>query len=162
MAETNTKRCTGCKEIKPLTEFHKCTSRKSGLQVYCKTCQSSQHREYSSKNREKLKEYQRNHTLGTTNDIFYGIHKRFYPKQNLCELCNKYAKKLSYHHFEEGTKFKNGDFVMGVWLCSSCHHVVHFVDREIFKQYDALKKAILENKGEKYDIRTDSADIPRA
>lgn len=32
------KRCTSCKFTKPLTDFHKDSSRKDGLSIYCKCC----------------------------------------------------------------------------------------------------------------------------
>jgi len=42
MAELSiTKQCTACKEIKPISEFHKDRSRKDGLQRKCKICRKA-------------------------------------------------------------------------------------------------------------------------
>jgi len=35
------KRCSCCKEIKPFSDFHKCSSRHDGLKEYCKTCKKA-------------------------------------------------------------------------------------------------------------------------
>lgn len=34
------KRCAGCGQLKPLSEFHKNKTRRDGLQVYCKPCRA--------------------------------------------------------------------------------------------------------------------------
>lgn len=38
--QPNTKRCAKCREIKPTSEFHKCTNRHDGLWCYCRRCTS--------------------------------------------------------------------------------------------------------------------------
>src|SRR5690606_5217579 len=45
-----TKRCSRCKQEKPVTEFGKDQSRKDGLQGYCRECQQAYNREYRKKN----------------------------------------------------------------------------------------------------------------
>lgn len=49
------KTCTKCKETKILSEFSKDSSRKSGLQFWCKLCVKKAHQKDSS----NIKEYQR-------------------------------------------------------------------------------------------------------
>ena len=43
----NTKECYKCKKVKPVTEFHRNTTTRDGLQSYCKDCMSSYYELYS-------------------------------------------------------------------------------------------------------------------
>lgn len=52
---TTTKQCSSCGEHKPLTEFSKQTSSKSGYRSLCKQCVSIRSALYYSKNSDKLK-----------------------------------------------------------------------------------------------------------
>jgi len=61
MSETIiTKRCTRCKQIKPLSEFYKDKSYKDGCQASCKTCRKIQGRKQGQTPKRKayLKAYQ--------------------------------------------------------------------------------------------------------
>ena len=51
------KRCYKCGETKPLTEFHKASTRRDGLQALCKTCVTQYYRE----NKEAKAEYDKQH-----------------------------------------------------------------------------------------------------
>lgn len=44
-----TKKCSKCNQLKPISEFHKNASAKDGLQVYCKDCQCVMSRKQNSK-----------------------------------------------------------------------------------------------------------------
>lgn len=50
-----TKVCTGCREAKPLEEFHRSSGTKDGLQYRCKSCQ----RAWREENREREQETRR-------------------------------------------------------------------------------------------------------
>ena len=65
---TNMKRCSKCRETKPLTEFYKQKTSKDGLRGYCKGCFAIGNKKwlknnynkrliYLEKNRDKMKEY---------------------------------------------------------------------------------------------------------
>lgn len=54
-----TKRCTGCEEVKPVSEFHKCKATKDGLAYECKLCKRDRRRKYYESNREKEREIKR-------------------------------------------------------------------------------------------------------
>jgi len=54
-----TKRCTTCGEVKPLTEFHRDRTKPDGRRSRCKLCRAGYQREYYEENREKIAEYQR-------------------------------------------------------------------------------------------------------
>ena len=50
--------CHLCKEIKPLTEFYKSSQHKDGYLGNCKKCRKAKWKEYTVKNRDKIREYQ--------------------------------------------------------------------------------------------------------
>lgn len=54
------KRCTKCKQEKPITDFPKNNKFKSGLNTQCKTCANEYHRKYYKKNKRKFKDYYKN------------------------------------------------------------------------------------------------------
>jgi hypothetical protein len=64
LAETGTKRCPKCEEVKSLSSFNKNKTRKDGHQNTCKTCQRLYHKEYRQNNRDRelqrCKEYRQN------------------------------------------------------------------------------------------------------
>jgi hypothetical protein len=51
------KKCTICKEIKPISEFGKDSKSKDGLKGQCKKCKNKAHIEYQKKNRKRLNTY---------------------------------------------------------------------------------------------------------
>jgi hypothetical protein len=53
------KQCTKCGETKPLSEFHKNTSAKSGFGSYCEACHKVQKKAYNEANPEKAKARQK-------------------------------------------------------------------------------------------------------
>lgn len=50
----NTKQCSKCKEVKPVTEFSKDKSNKDGLHSYCKSCVSQYQKEWYKNNKETV------------------------------------------------------------------------------------------------------------
>ena len=50
-----TKTCPECKEVKPASEYHKCSSNKDRLSTYCKLCKSAKDKAYRLENLETLK-----------------------------------------------------------------------------------------------------------
>jgi len=41
--------CFGCSSVKPLDEYNKCSRNKTGVQVYCRSCNSIRHKELYSR-----------------------------------------------------------------------------------------------------------------
>lgn len=52
--EPGTKRCTGCREVKPLTEFFHNKRQRDGFALHCKECMKKEHRKYHKKNADKV------------------------------------------------------------------------------------------------------------
>lgn len=120
--------CPRCKELKSVSEFHKNITAYTGLQGYCKKCW----REYS---------------LGTGGRQYRGLHKRSFPIDNQCEVCNNRLcfGKLIYHHWNDN------NLNIGIWVCGSCDYLTEGLD-EIEKNslkvdtYRKLRKEIEESE----------------
>ena len=48
--DRDTKRCFRCKNEKPVSQFYKDTSKRDGLQSYCKDCESEKQKTPESRN----------------------------------------------------------------------------------------------------------------
>jgi len=77
-----TKKCPECNEVKPTTEYYKCSTRKDGCQAYCKICKKEKFRESKKKS-----------------DIKYG--KKYYsiPENKLRK--NKYSRQYQLNNPEK-------------------------------------------------------------
>jgi hypothetical protein len=51
-SESNGKRCSGCGEFKPLTEYHLSRNKKDGRQAYCKECNNLAAKQFHAMNAE--------------------------------------------------------------------------------------------------------------
>jgi tRNA nucleotidyltransferase/poly(A) polymerase len=71
----NTKQCSRCKEVKPLTEFHKDKNRKDGLRSACKSCR----KQHYETNKEKIAEQKKQHYEAN--------------KEKIAERINRYRKE---------------------------------------------------------------------
>ena len=60
---------------------------------------------------------------GQHRQIFCGLHKRLYPLDGCCEICNEKAIHLGYHHWDDQNPSK------GLWMCGSCHWLCNYTDR---------------------------------
>ena len=67
------KKCTSCKEIKPITEFFKDASRKDGLCIRCKECHVQLVKKWQMNNNERFREINR---------ILKQTHKKQHSEQS--------------------------------------------------------------------------------
>ena len=51
------KECKKCKEVMPLTDFSKDSTKSSGISSYCKPCKNKSNKVWQERNRDKIKEY---------------------------------------------------------------------------------------------------------
>lgn len=129
------KRCGKCNKLKHLSEFHKNTLKKDGVQSMCKDCRKIYHRYHYLKNKKKYLNNSKKHKLIT-------IDKCKKLKQNLlCEICgeNRYWV-LDFHHIDPSKKDFNIGSAIRVKsfkklveemkkcrvLCANCHRDFHF------------------------------------
>jgi hypothetical protein len=90
-----TKCCTKCKRVLPITDFYKCNRTKSGLQFRCKQCTNEWQKEF----RHSLTPEQRKRYNGYSHkykDTHPGKHSEDAAKRNLRD------KKEVFSHYENG------------------------------------------------------------
>lgn len=83
------KRCSKCKEWKPITEFCKHKSHKDGLQDYCKDCK----KDWYENNKEHVKEYEKQWYENNKERA-----KQYYESNR--EYIKKYSKEYKENHKE--------------------------------------------------------------
>lgn len=113
------KTCSKCDKIYPATleYFHKCSSKKSGLNYACKKCINECRRKYHQKHREELllyKKYYKDHKeeVNRSQKKYWQEHKeeksnhnkKYYRKHK--EKINNYNKKYYQEHKEEASNYK--------------------------------------------------------
>ena len=145
---TQTKFCYRCDSAKPLSEFAKDRSTKTGLSAYCRDCRGKMKTEQDNRKRridpewrEMMKEKDRNRYYKRT----YGISLAEYDEllehqKGVCAICGKenntnYGRahngRLCVDHCHESGEIRG-------LLCGSCNAALgHFKDNK-----DLLKKAM--------------------
>lgn len=106
------KQCLCCKETKPLSAFAKDNSKKDRIAIYCKTCKNNKKRTWASKNKDKVKAYDKewqqnnkdkkaknykNWQLNNRSDVnVYNSHRRAVKLQRSVVWANKEQIKAYY------------------------------------------------------------------
>ena len=96
---TNTKQCSKCKEVKPVTEFTKDKNRKDGLFPWCKSCQKQQY----EANKEKILERRKQHYEANKEEILerkkqhYEANKEKIAERNKRHLMDNPAIRLKHN-----------------------------------------------------------------
>jgi len=102
------------------------------------------------RNKKRIRDYNRLHIVPLKSGGFSGrLLKRIMP--SVCEVCGRPPRNkrcLDYHHWDDDTP------ALGVWVCSSCHHMAEKVDRGLHTVYIDLKARIV--RGELVDFYPDT------
>lgn len=134
------KLCKSCLEIKPLTEFYKDKSFKSGYRTNCKSCKDKSTYKWRENNRQQYNEKQRlQHKKNYTRNRLYRYkltpeqYKKMLEDQNhVCAICKcspKGKRPLVVDHRHSDGK------VRGL-LCYGCNRALH-----VLESVDLLQKA---------------------
>lgn len=111
----DTKRCSTCKEDKPLSEFNKKTASEDGLQELCRSCNSDRSKKYYQDNKEKHRK-----TVSANKKKYVRIVREklaFYLSEHPCVDCGFIdIRALEFDHVK-GTK-KTG---VGQLASSGCN-----------------------------------------
>lgn len=114
-----TKVCTNCKESKEVSEYHKRTSVKNGLDSWCKSCKTVYRKDYFLRNQEKevtrsrLKAW-KNANIQLTMDEYLTACEKL---QNHCEICGNNTQTLHVDHNHLTGKVRG-------FLCGSCNRAL--------------------------------------
>jgi len=122
--------CSKCKRDLPL-EFFNWKYKDRGIkESQCKHCKNIYKAEYRIRNKEKIREYFKNHRDNTyharikkekgLNIEYRSLHqyiKKHKPKPKYCIICNE-KKKLQLASINHVYTRNNKDWL---WLCQSCH-----------------------------------------
>jgi hypothetical protein len=127
------KKCSICKEPKDVTEFHKSSRLKDGLQSACKNCMNTA---YNKSRKAKQQHYQE-----VANDRYARNTQRIrqWKSDRGCLVCGEtYAQCLELHHIDPQEKNFDpsegcnkswetflAEAVKCVVLCANCHRKVH-------------------------------------
>jgi len=101
-----TKVCSKCGKEKEFSEFNKQKLGKYGLRGHCRECQRVCTKEYKSKNKEKIAEYNKKWNL--ENKKYYQDYRKIWEKENpeKLEYKKENFKKNNPHYFNEYRKKK--------------------------------------------------------
>ena len=112
----SSKRCSKCKERKPLARFNTRSDRESGYRSDCKTCQYK----VQSLRRRLIPAI----VNRARNTLHYAVKVGNIIKPERCESCNEVADVHGHHE----------DYLLPLkvdWLCVSCHNKLHQKKREV-------------------------------
>lgn len=126
--------CNKCKNNLPYAEFHKCKSKKDGLQTFCKKCNNDNAKKDSIKNKKRWTQRLKEKREKYRKDFLT------YKSTLFCCVCKENTSCcLDFHHLNH--KKKNGEISSMfrnrpleklkqelekcVVLCSNCHRKLH-------------------------------------
>lgn len=142
------KKCSHCKEIKPVNEFFKDSRRKDGLYCNCKICHTEYTIQYSKTEKAKkvAKEHRKKYSKTPQAKLLRNITQREYRIKNSLRarargavhnatqrgqlprvttlLCIKCSKPAQAYHHHNGYEHK----LDVIPVCLPCHHIIHMDD----------------------------------
>lgn len=133
-----TKRCSKCKQEKPLSQFNKSRHSKTGLVSQCTPCRSKAAKEYRHKNPHKVKQditrIWKYH--GVENFTIEDYNLLFQQQKGCCKICGRHQKDMKKRlHLDHCHKTGK---VRGL-LCSHCNSVLGFALDNVTVLENAVK-----------------------
>lgn len=135
------KKCTKCKEAKPLEEFHKRSASKDGRQSKCKTCNNASVRKWMNDNPEKFEANWKRHSYGDEALLKrkasrYGLTVEqlvdmMDKADGICEICQKPTELLVIDHCHT-------TMVVRGLICNKCNTALGLFGDDI----EAMQRAI--------------------
>lgn len=110
--------CTKCSELKPLSEFVKSKTTKTGYRGLCKTCFNSYYAKRRETHYDQVRSYEKKFHRARRLKYEYGITEEDYAKllddqSGKCAICNSSTKLVIDHCHSSGQ-------VRGL-LCTTCN-----------------------------------------
>lgn len=140
------KQCSTCKQLRPVTEFHKSSKAPDGLQPRCKACKLevnrdrrlAQHRKHAAENREANRAYSRDYRrrnrekllaiqavkrsskreqYTASEKVNLAVNRGELPAAKSLYCCRCHEQAAHYHH----QSYLPDDRLNVLPLCNSCH-----------------------------------------
>lgn len=158
-----TKKCTICRESKPLSGFNKKSSRKDGLQSMCRECSNARGRAHYKKNRAKYKRKARKRNNRVRDENKRRIFE--YLAEHGCTDCGiTDIRVLEFDHVTgdklanvselSNTAYKWGTILAEIEkcevVCANCHRIRHY-ERGDWKKADKIGKEVVRSLGDVED-----------
>lgn len=137
------KTCTRCKRAKELSEFHKRSVSKDGLQPHCKVCEKEKHRSQYLVAKDKIIA----RTL-SRRSLIVARYNEWRSNQS-CSICSEDDEAcLDMHHLDPNEKeyslgqLARDSFDSSMWhaemkkciiVCANCHRKIHKHGLEVVK-----------------------------
>ncbi|HJC29572.1 MAG TPA: HNH endonuclease [Candidatus Dietzia intestinigallinarum] len=129
-APTDTKPCTKCGEVKPLTEYHRNTGTRDGHQTQCKVCKSTHKQGWYNANREK-NAARRRAWREANRDKIYSFNREYHarrwandPEYRERVRAQRKAGFIRYHRLKANAKqepyTRQAIFERDGWICGIC------------------------------------------
>ena len=120
------KKCTRCKQSKPVEEFSKCSDKKDGYQNRCKLCAKEAYWE----KREELVEKKRQYNLENRDEINakHKVYREEFPEKNK-ERKLKYYYNITLEQYNALLEKQNG-------VCAICSGVNDVTGKDLFVDHD--------------------------
>jgi hypothetical protein len=122
------KRCTKCREYKPLTEYIKSKANKDGLYIYCNDCRIAKKKLEYQKNKDKYNE--------RSAKYFYDNHEQAKEQQKKYREQNKDSINARAKNYREANKERIAEWQRGY----------RERNRETLKIYDTIRQSNPERK----------------
>jgi hypothetical protein len=84
------KRCTHCKNVKPVSAFYADKTKKDGLGLHCKECMNARHKGFMLRNRRHIAAWQRRRTYAAKFGLSAaGLSRLIELAEGKCQICRK-------------------------------------------------------------------------
>lgn len=113
------KKCTRCREIKPVAAFAKTAKAKDGLQYYCRICQSEYYKAWRI-NRTSPTNSNNPKQKSASDKVYRAVKRGDLIKPDQCEnRTPNCIGRINAHHDDYNKPFEVR------WLCDGCHRTWH-------------------------------------
>lgn len=168
------KRCSRCTKRLPLTAFNKNTSRKDGLNTFCRTCACDASREYYRNNRAKHKAYVSKQKKITRERVRQNLWD--YLVQHPCIVCGvSDPRVLEFAHRDASTKLDDVAQMVSravSWeriyaeiqkcdvKCANCHRLQTQEQQNSYKHKFGLVAQLVEQRSLKAEVASSTLARP--
>jgi len=125
------KQCSKCKEVKPLSEFHKSSISKDGLKGVCKPCKKAVAKIERAKNKDRIREYNLSYkgcsaykaSKRASRKSFKATHPEVIRAEKACYRAGLTCMKFHAHHWS----YRDQDIYDIIYMKPEQHRSSHAI-----------------------------------